>query len=113
MIFGKRRKKEFSEKEIEQIINDYNETMKSLLREYLPRWARRAMNKAKGRSGLNNISKGKGEIQEIKRTGISAWLDQTTQDMVEELSSLVSEPVSFRHKLDAMVKEFKKKWNIK
>jgi len=112
MIFGKRRKKEFSEKEIEQIINDYNETMKSLLREYLPRWARRAMNKAKGRSGLT-VSKENEEIQEIKRVGISAWLDQTTQDMVEELSSLVSEPVSFRHKLDAMVKEFKKKWNIK
>jgi len=112
MLFGKRRKKELSEEEIERIIKDYNEMMKSLLREYLPRWARRGMNKAKSRAGFN-LNKGKEEIQEIKRTGISAWLEQSTQDAVEELSPLVRDSVSFKSKLDSILKEFKEKWGIK
>ena len=112
MLFGKRRKREFSQEEIEQVINDYSEMVKSVLREYLPRWARRAMNKAKGRSGLT-VSKENEEIQEIKRIGISAWLDRATQDVFEEISSFTSDPASLKSKLDSILKEIKRKWKIK
>ena len=107
-----RRKKEFSEEEIEKIIEDYGKMIKSLLKEHLPRWARRAMNKTKNRTGVAVSKKGE-EIRKIKKMGMSSWLEQTTQELFEELSSFTTDPASLKSKLDTMLKEFKRKWKIK
>jgi len=110
MFFRRRRKKEFSEEEIEKIID--GKMMKSLLKEHLPRWARRAMNKTKNRTGVAVSKKGE-EIRKIKKMGMSGWLEQTTQELFEELSSFTTDPASLKSKLDTMLKEFKRKWKIK
>jgi len=85
-----RRKKEFSEEEIEKIIDDYDKRVKSLLKEHLPRWARRAMNRTRDRTGAIMNKKGE-EVQKIKKMGMSSWLEQTTQELFEGLSSFTME----------------------
>lgn len=110
-MFFKKKKSEFEEKEIEQITEEYTEGIKVIIRKYLPRKARRAMYRGKG--GRLTPDEKNEEIQKIKKTGISAWLNQATEEVFEELSSFVAEPDSLRSELNVMLKEFKKKWNIK
>ena len=110
-MFLRKKKKKFEEKEIEQIIDDYSQTTKTLIGKYLPRRARRAMNKGKG-SRLTSAEKSD-QIQKIKKIGISTWLNETTEDTFGELSSFVTDPISLQAELQTMLKEFKKKWNIK
>lgn len=111
-MFFKKKKSEFEEKEIEQITEEYTEGIKVIIRKYLPRKMRRAMYKGKGGGRLTQDKKNE-EIQKIKKTGISAWLNQATEEVFEELSSFVTDPGSLRSELNVMLKEFKKKWNIK
>jgi len=111
MFFGKRKKK-FEEKEIEQIIDDYSQTMKALIGKYLPRRARRAMNRGKGGARLTPAEKNE-EMEKIKKIGISAWLNEITEDTFGELSSFVADSVSLQSELYTVLKRFKKKWNIK
>jgi len=73
---------------------------------------RRAIYKGKGGGRLTQDKKSE-EIQKIKKTGVSAWLNQATEEIFEELSSFVANPDSLRSELNVMLKEFKKKWNIK
>jgi len=110
-MFFKKKKSELGEKEIEQITEEYTEGIKVIIRKYLPRKARRAMYRGKG-GRLTQDEKNE-EIQKIKKTGVSAWLNQATEEVFEELSSFVAEPDSLRSELNVMLKEFKKKWNIK
>jgi len=111
MFFGKRKKK-FEEKEIEQIIDDYSQTMKALIGKYLPRKVRRAMNRGKSGARLTPAEKS-GEVQKIKKIGISAWLNGVTEDTFGEVSSFVTDSVSLQSELYSMLKRFKKKWDIK
>ena len=111
-MFLRKKKKKLDEKEIEQIIDDYSQTTKALIGKYLPRRARRAMNKGKGGARLTSAEKGD-QMQKIKKIGISAWLNETTEDTFEELSSFVNDPASLQSELYTVLKRFKKKWSIK
>jgi phage terminase small subunit len=99
-------------KDIEKIIEEYSAVVKSTIGRYLPRRARRAMSRGKGGVGFSPSRKNK-EIEKIKKVGIEAWLDQTTQDTLKELSPLLSDPLSLESELMSRLKEFKKKWNLR
>ena len=110
-MFFKKKGKEFEEEEIEQITEEYTQEIKVVIRKYLPRKARRAMYRGKG--GRVTPDDKNEEIRQIKKVGLSAWLNQATEEVFEELSSFVTDPGSLRSELNVMSKEFKKKWNIK
>ena len=114
MLFRKKKKKErFSEEDFEQIITEYTGLMKDAMGKYLPRRMRRAMNKNnKGWESLS-VSEKKAQIQEIKQKGLNNWLDESTGEVLEQVSSFVSETVVLEEELRKILKEFKKKWNIK
>ncbi|MEA1963856.1 MAG: hypothetical protein U9O41_01820 [Candidatus Aerophobetes bacterium] len=111
MFLGKRKKK-FEEKEVEQIIDDYSQTMKNVVGKYLPRKVRRAMNRKGSGAGLTSAEKNE-QMEKIKKIGISAWLNEITEDTFGELSSFVSDSVSLQSELYTALKEFKKRWNIR
>jgi len=111
-MFLKKRKKEFGEREIEQIVKEYSEGVESLLQKYLPRKMRRFIFKGRGRRKFSSNKKIE-EIQRIKETGVGAWLNRATEEILEELSSFVSNPDSLNSELDVMLKELKKRWNIR
>jgi len=114
MLFWKGKKKEekLSDEKIEQIISEYVDLMKSKIGEYLPRRMRRALNKSKRWSGLSPSEK-KEQIQDIKQKGLSNWLNESTEEAIEQISSFVSESVALENDLRKTLKEFKKKWNIR
>jgi len=45
--------------------------------------------------------------------GMGAWLDQTTQDTLKELSPILMDSPSLESELMAKLKELKKKWNLR
>lgn len=113
MRFWKKGKKEqFSDGQIEQIINEYMVLTKSTVGKYLPRRMRRVLNKNKGWGSLS-ASERKSQIQEIKQKGLGGWLEQATQETFEEISSFVSDGAPFETELKDTLTEFKKKWSIK
>jgi len=87
MLFKKKRK-ELDSEEIKQITEEYLKIVKETIGKYLPRRERRAMSREKGGWGA---SKKKEEIEQIKKNGVRAWLNQTTEDVLSELSSIYRE----------------------
>ncbi|RLE12241.1 hypothetical protein DRJ04_06550 [Candidatus Aerophobetes bacterium] len=113
MFFWKRGKKEeFSDEQIEKIIDEYMLLMKEAIGRYLPRRMRRALNKNKGWKSLS-ASKKREQLQDIRQKGLSSWLDQTTEEAVEQISSFVPESGALEEELRKILKDFKKKWNIR
>lgn len=112
MLFWKRKKK-FDEEEIEKIIGDYTTLLREKVGTYLPRRMRRALKKKS--KEWNDLSKGekKKEVEEIKKTGLSSWLEKMTEETYKELASIVPEATSMQEDLWQTLKDFKKKWNIK
>ena len=111
-MFFKRKHKELESEEIEQIIEEYSEVVKETISKYLPRRERRAMSKGRGGMGLTPSTK-KEEIEQIKKKGISVWLNGSTEDALNELSPIVSDFSSLESDLRGRLKEFKRKWKIK
>lgn len=113
MRFWKRKKKEeLSEEQITQIVDEYMGLMKDVMGKYLSRQMRRALNKSRGWGSLSSSQKKK-EIEEIKQQGLSSWLDKSTEETIEQVSSFVSDHVVLEEELRKASREFKKKWNIK
>ena len=70
MFFWKRGKKEeFSDEQIEKIIDEYMLLMKEAIGRYLPRRMRRALNKNKGWKSLS-ASKKREQLQDIRQKGL-------------------------------------------
>jgi len=113
MLFWKRGKREeLSDEQIEKIVVEFMDLTKNGVCKYLPRRMRRALSKNKGWQSLSSSEK-IDQIQEIKQKGLSGWLDQSAEEVFEELSSFVSESVALEEELRKELREFKKKWNIK
>lgn len=113
MPFWKRKKrKELSDQQIQQVIDEYTSLMKNVIGKYLPRRMRRALNKNRGWGGLSGSEK-KEQVQQIRQKGLSSWLNQSTEEALEQISSFVSEGIALEEDLRKELKDFKKKWDIK
>jgi len=111
MLFKKKRK-ELDSKEIEQIMEEYLKVVKETVGKYLSRRERRVM--SRGKSGKRQSASAKNkEIEQIKKKGAGFWLNQTTEDVLSELSSIVPDFPSLESDLRGRLKDFKKKWKIK
>jgi len=109
-MFFRKKQKELDPKEIKQIMEEYLRIVKETIGKYLPRRERRAMSREKGGRGASKKNK---EIEQIKKNGVRAWLNQTTEDVLSELSSIVPDFPSLESDLRGRLKDFKKKWKIK
>ncbi len=107
-----RKRTELEPRDIEQIINEYSAVVKDTIGRHLPRRARRAMSRGKSGLGLSPGKKNE-EIAQIRKMGMGAWLDQTTQDTLKELSPILMDSPSLESELMAKLKELKKKWNLR
>ncbi|HHF98962.1 hypothetical protein J7L81_03610 [Candidatus Aerophobetes bacterium] len=114
MFFWKRKKEEkkLTPEQIEKIATEYTDLVKEITGKYLPRRMRRALNRAKGWQGLS-LSERKKQIQKITENGVSSWLEETTQETIEQVSSFIQESTTFEEELRKALREFKKKWGIK
>lgn len=111
-MFFRKKRKELKLEEIEQIIEEYSRVVKETIGKYVSRRERRAMSKGKGGMGLSSSAR-KEEIEQIKKKGVSIWLNETTEDALSELSSVVSDFSSLESDLRGRLKELKRKWKIK
>jgi len=111
-MFFRKKKKKLELKEMEQIVEDYSKVLRDTIGKYLPRRERRAMSKGKGGMRLGPSAKSE-EIEQIKKKGVRAWLNQTTEDALNELSSIIPDFTSLQSELRNRLKNFKKKWKIK
>ncbi len=111
-MFFRKKPKELESKEIEQIIEEYSQVMRDTIGKYLSRRERRAMSKGKGGMRLSSSTKNE-EIEQIKKKGAGVWLDQVTEDALNELSPIVPDFAALESDLRGRLKNFKKKWNIK
>ena len=107
MLFGKR--KEFDEKKIEQVMEDFINTMGELMEKHLPRRIRRTMRKNKG--GWGKISNK--DMEDIKKRGLSSWLNETVDKTYQEIEPFAKDPGALEKDLKISLKELKKKWKIK
>ncbi len=111
-MFFRKKEKKLELKEIEQIVEDYSKVLRDTIGKYLPRRERRAMSRGKGGMRLASSTK-KEEIEQIKKKGAGSWLNQTTEDALNELSSIIPDFTSLQSELRNKLKDFKKKWKIK
>jgi|GEM_PF-5712408 len=107
MLFGKR--KEFDEEKIEQVMEDFVKTMGELMEKHLPRRIRRTMRKKRG--GWGKISNK--DMEEIKKRGLSSWLNETVDETYQEIGSFANDPGALEKDLKIFLKELKKKWKIR
>lgn len=110
MLFWKRKK--FDEAEIEKIVEEYVEILKTTVGKYLPRQMRRALRKNREWGNLSQKRK-QDEIKEIKQRGLNNWLEENTQQVYEEIASFTPEAQTLQKELRKVLKDFKKKWDIK
>ena len=111
-MFFRKKKKELELKEINQIVEDYSKVLRETIGKYLPRRERRAMGRGKGRMRPGS-SVEKEEIEQIKKKGVASWLNQVTEEALNELSSIIPDFTSLQSELRNRLKDFKKKWKIK
>jgi len=111
MLFGKR--KEFDEKKIEQVMEDFVKTIGKLMAKYLPRRMRRTMRKNKSGWGKLSDRERKGGMEEMKKRGLSSWLNKKVDEIYQEIEPFASDPGALGKDLRASLKELKKKWKIK
>lgn len=111
-MFFRKKEKKLELKEIKQIIEDYSKVLRDTIGKYLSRRERRAMSRGKGGMKLGSSAKSE-EIEEIKKKGAGSWLNQVTEDALNELSSVIPDFASLESELRNKLKDFKKKWKIK
>lgn len=111
MLFGKGKK--FDEKKIEQVMEDFVKTIGELMAKYLPRKMRRTMHKNKSGWGKISDKKNKEEMEEIKKRGLSSWLNERVNEIYQEIEPFANNPGALEKDLRASLKELKKKWRIK
>ncbi|MBC7188675.1 hypothetical protein H5U35_00435 [Candidatus Aerophobetes bacterium] len=112
LFWRKRKKEELTDEQVEQVVLEYADFLKQITGKYLPRRMRRALNRNKGWGSLNASQK-RAQIQEIKQKGLGSWLEESTQQALEEVASFVSDSSAFEKELREGLKELKRRWNIK
>jgi len=112
MLFWKR-KKDYTPEEMAEIVREFSTSLREVLRDHLPRKMRRAMQKNDKKQHRMIQANQDGQFQEIKKKGLSAWLDESVGEVYQELSSYVPDPSQLQADLQAYAKQFKKVHNVK